>query len=542
MVLTSIALLIATQPMGVRSADADRPNVLFIAVDDLNDWVGFLQGHPQVKTPQMDRLAARGLVFANAHCAAPLCNPSRAAIFSGRQPWESGVFNNDDGDIRQRQPEWVLLPTHFQRAGYVTFGTGKLLHQKGTGLFDDAFFPEQRWSPFDPNEVKYTPQELPSKGTDRPRHAMELNGRPIVLPFNGLPSDRAPSTAAGESFDWGPVEVTDEQMGDGQIARWGADKLRRKHDQPFFLAVGFYRPHIPLFAPRKYFDLYDGIEIALPPVKDDDLDDLGPTGRKWATEAVTAGAHDTVVKHQEWQSAVKAYLACVSFIDAQVGLLLDALESGPHASNTIVVLWGDHGWHLGEKQHWGKWTGWQRATRVPLVIALPERAAPGARPARTTAPVSLLDLYPTLIELCGLPPREQLAGKSLVPLLRDPQGHSERTVISTFDRGNHAVMDSRWRYIRYADGSQELYDCQSDPHEWTNLAGEPEHQSRMREMSRQLPPVNDSPCESFNPQPQVLKLRYSISNGPERIGLVGFASSVDSHAPGRDPIGCPAGR
>jgi arylsulfatase A-like enzyme len=304
-----------------------------------------------------------------------------------------------------------------------------------------------------------------------------------------MPSDRAPDTRGGESFDWGPLDVDDEDMGDGKITTWAVERLGRAHAQPFFMGVGFYRPHIPLFAPKKYFDLYDGIEIQLPPVQEDDLADLSDTGKKWALEAVTAGAHATVLQHKQWQDAVKAYLACVSFVDAQVGKLLDALDAGPHADNTVIVLWGDHGWHLGEKQHWGKWTGWQRSTRVPLMVA-PTRGTPAdasRRDARCAEPVSLLDLYPTLIEMCGLPAREGLSGHSLVPLLREPAQATGRAVLTTFDQGNYSVMGARWHYIRYADGSEELYDLPADPNEWTNLAGNPDHAATKQEMAKQIP-------------------------------------------------------
>ncbi|MEW6305486.1 MAG: sulfatase [Verrucomicrobiota bacterium] len=468
-------------------AAAPRPNVLFIAVDDLNDWIGPLRGHPQVKTPNMDRLAARGVVFANAHCAAPLCNPSRAAIFSGRQPFETGVLANDEKAIRKLHPNLVLLPQHFKQAGYHTLGTGKLLHQKSTGLCDEEFFPEQRWSPFAPKQVQYAPEELASKGTDNPRHTTTLKGRTIVLPLNRMPSDRAPKGAAGESFDWGPLDVTDSDMGDGQIADWAVRQLGQAGTQPFFLAVGFYRPHIPLYAPKKYFDLYVGVKIHLPEGRADDLDDLSPAGRKWALEAVTAGAHATVVKHGQWEAAVKAYLACVSFVDAQVGKLLDALDASPHAANTLIVLWGDHGWHLGEKQHWGKWTGWQRSTRVPLLIAPPRNASGFAAGSTCNAPVGLIDLYPTLIEMCALPPREGLSGKSLAPWLRDPKKSSDRAIITTFDAGNYSITGARWHYIRYADGSEELYDRDNDPHEWTQLAGKPQYAAVKEEMKKWLP-------------------------------------------------------
>lgn len=453
-------------------AMAAPPNVLFIAVDDLNDWVGCLGGHPQVKTPHIDRLAARGMVFTNAQCAAPLCNPSRAAVFSGKQPFETGVLANDEANIRRVRPDLVLLPQHFQRSGYRTYGTGKLLHQTSRGLFDEEFFPEQRWSPFAAGQVNYTAEELPSKGTDNPRHVTELKGKIVVLPLNRLPSDRAADRRGGESFDWGPLDVDDADMGDGQIAAWAAERLSRKHEQPFFLTVGFYRPHIPLFAPRKYFEMYAQQNLQLPLVDPADLNDLSETARERALSAETAGAHATVVKYGQWQAAIQGYLACISFVDAQVGKLLAALDNGPHASDTIVVLWGDHGWHLGEKQHWGKWTGWERSTRVPLILA-PAResgSTPVERGARCAAPVSLVDLYPTLCEMCGLPAREGLSGVSLVPWLREPTRTSTRAVITTFGQGNFSVLGSRWHYLRYADDSEELYDRQADPHEWTNVA------------------------------------------------------------------------
>ena len=483
-ILLTVALLFGLQA----GAAVRRPNVLFIAVDDLNDWIGCLGGHPQVKTPNIDRLAKRGVLFTNAHCAAPLCNPSRAAVFSGRHPFETGVLANDESDIRKMRPEIVLIPQHFKQAGYKTFGCGKLLHQKGAGLFDEDLFPEQRWSPFEAKEVDYTPEELPSKGTENPRHVTELKGKPIILPLNRMPSDRAPDKRAGESFDWGPLDVEDADMGDGQIAAWAVERLQRAKGQPFFLGVGFYRPHIPLFAPQKYFDLYDGVDITLPEVKADDLDDLGATGRQRALEADTAGLHATVLKHRQWQTAVKAYLACISFVDAQVGRLLDALDSGPNAGNTVIVLWGDHGWHLGEKQHWGKWTGWQRATHVPLIVAPPRDMAGGSQVgAKCNSPVSLLDLYPTLIEFCGLPALQGLSGKSLVPALKDPRQGSDRVVITTFDTGNHSITGARWHYLHYADGSEELYDTPADPHEWSNLAGKPEHAADLARMRSQIP-------------------------------------------------------
>jgi arylsulfatase A-like enzyme len=498
LLLAAFAAVAAACTPRVLAAES-RPNVLFIAIDDLNDWVGPLGGHPQVKTPNMDRLARRGVVFTSAHCAAPLCNPSRAAVFSGRHPFESGVLSNDERNIRKDRPDLVLIPQHFKQAGYRTFGTGKLLHHKGAGMFDEEFFPEQRWSPFGARQADYTDAELPGKATANPRHVTELKGRTVVLPLNRMPSDRAPGSKDGESFDWGPLEVDDADMGDGQIASWSAERLGRAHEQPFFIGTGFYRPHIPLFAPRRYFDLYAGLDIQLPHVKDDDLNDLSTTGRQWALDAVTAGAHTTVVKHGQWPAAVQAYLACVSFVDAQIGSMLDSLDAGPNADNTLIVLWSDHGWHLGEKQHWGKWTGWQRSTRVPLIVVPPRKTAPVAYQPGTTCnqPVSLLDLYPTLIAICGLPPREGLSGRSLVPALKDPLQPGDRSVITTFDAGNYSVTGSRWHYIRYADGNEELYDSQTDPNEWTNLAARPEHAGQlagMRALTPSVQPVAIAPA------------------------------------------------
>lgn len=484
----NVAVLIAVC-FAMSARAASPPNVLFIAIDDLNDWVGCLGGHPQARTPNIDRLSKRGVLFINAHCAAPLCNPSRAAVFSGQQPFETGVFANDETNIRTIRPDLVLIPQHFKQAGYRTFGTGKLLHQTSRRLFDEDFFPDLRWGPLDPKQVEYTEEELPSKGTANPRHVTKWNGQAIVLPLNQMPSDRAPQSKSGESFDWGPFDADDEDLGDGQIAAWAAARLRRAHQQPFFMGVGFYRPHIPLYAPKKYFDLYADRDVQLPPVKDNDLDDLSDTARARALEAGTAGAHATVVKYNQWQAAAKAYLACIAFVDAQIGKLVDALDAGPNANNTLVVLWGDHGWHLGEKQHWGKWTGWRRATHVPLIVSPPRDAMSGGYQmgAKCAEPVSLVDLYPTLIELCGLPAREGLSGQSLTRLMRHPAQATGRAVITTFDRGNYSVMAARWHYIRYADGSEELYDLQTDPNEWTNLGQDASHAATKQQLAQHLP-------------------------------------------------------
>jgi len=273
----------------------------------------------------MDRLAREGVVFANAHCPAPL-------------PFHTGVYSNSHQLLKLR-PDLTLLPKHFEAHGYRTFGTGKLLHRKIAKLYNKTYFTEQRWSPFT-NQGARGP--LPPN---------------ITLPLNGMPNDRIEFRGRQNSFDWGAVDAEDHEMGDGKVADWAVEQIGRDHDRPFFLAVGFYRPHTPLFAPRKYFETYPADSIVVPEVMENDLDDLSEAAQALAHSTSTAGLHKTVLEHGQWKNAVGAYLACVSFVDAQIGKMLDALEQSPHAENTIVILWSDHSWHLGEKEHWGRPAG-----------------------------------------------------------------------------------------------------------------------------------------------------------------------------------------
>ena len=457
---------------------AERPNILFIGVDDLNDWIGCLNGHPQARTPNIDRLAKRGVLFTNAHCAAPACNPSRAAVFSGLMPERTGVWSNDSQKIEKASPKTILLPHFFRSEGYQTLGTGKLLHGKTTGFFDESFQVNQRWSPFPKNAVRYTKVELTSKGTNNPRHLMKDSlGRQVVLPINRMPSDRKPNKPDGESFDWGGFDVPDSDFGDTQITSWAMEKLQGGlgDKKPFFLGVGYYRPHIPLFAPQKYFNRFKGSPGKLPFVVTDDLKDVGPIASKWARDPVTAGSHETVLKHRQWRAAVEAYLACTTYVDHEIGRLLNALDKSNAADDTWIFIWSDHGWHLGEKEHWGKWTGWERSTKVPLIVVPPKRLAKQFAPAgsRCDQPVGLIDLFPTLSNVCGLSAPENLDGKSLLPLLLDPAKQTDRVIITTFGKGNFSLRNIRWRYLSYANGEEELYDLKNDPNEWANLSGDP---------------------------------------------------------------------
>lgn len=468
------------------------PNVLMISVDDLNDWVGFLNQHPQALTPNMDRIAERGIVFSNAHCASPACNPSRASIFTGRMPWQTGVWSNRSYRLMQAHPDTRVLPLEFKDAGYRTLGTGKLMHstEKANAIiFDQHFNVEQRWSPLTRDLVRYRRDELASKGTQNPRHEVVFNEQPMTLPLNGMPSDRSPDKADGESFDWGPMDIPDSAMGDSQITDWAIERLSDESEKPFFMGVGYYRPHIPLWAPAKYFDRLKDQNVVLPPHLSEDLRDLSTSGKRWALEADTAGLHSTVVAAGQWEEAVKGYLACTTFVDSQIGRLLDALENSRHRDNTMIVLFSDHGWHLGEKQHWGKWTGWERSTRVPLVIVLPngQTMLPETGAKSCDVPVSLIDLHPTLTELCGIESPANLDGQSLVPMLQNPGQASTRVAISVFDRGNISVRDSSFRLIRYADDSTELYNIDHDPNEWKNLANNPSYATVVERLRQQIP-------------------------------------------------------
>ncbi len=430
-----------------------QPNVLFICIDDLNDWVGCLGGHPDVKTPNLDRLAARGVLFSRAYCAAPACGPSRTAVMTGIRPATSGVYNNaqpfrESGVLRDA----VTLPQHFMGHGYAAMGSGKIYH----GIFPDPPSWDDYW---------------PSKMTTRPPDPMP-DGRPL----NGIPETR--------HFDWGPVNVDNAEMGDVQVAEWVSGQLSKQHDTPFFLGCGFYKPHLPWYVPGKYFDMYPVDTITLPNVKEDDLDDIPEQGRRIARPG---GDHATVLEHGQWRKAVQGYLASITFADDCLGTVIDALDAGPNSDDTIVILWSDHGWHLGEKLHWRKFALWEEATRNVLMVAAPGVTKPGGV---CDATVNLLDVYPTLVDLCGLSPKPELEGESLVPFLRDPARPSNRPSLTTRSRNSHSLRSDRWRYIRYSDGTEELYDHDADEMEWDNLAGDPALGDVKRELAVWLPVVN----------------------------------------------------
>lgn len=437
---------------------AEKPNVLFIAIDDQNDWIGCLGGHPQIKTPHIDQLASRGTVFLNAHCQSPLCNSSRTSLMTGLRPSTTGVyglapwFRNIDA-----YKDLVSLPQKFRNNGYRTYTTGKIYH--------GGYGRRKKDNEFDvigpPPGVGVRPKEMLVKTTPNPH--------PLV--------------------DWGVFPHRDEDKGDWKVASWAVEQLNDIPDEPFFLSVGFFLPHVPCYATQKWFDLYPEESLLLPEIQPMDRADT-PRFSWYLHWKLPEVRLKYLREANEWKNLVRSYMACTSFVDSQVGRVLDALEASGKAENTIVVLWSDHGWHIGEKEITGKNTLWDDGTRVPLIFA-----GPGVQAGqRCTKPAELLDMYPTLIELCGMSKEERLEGLSLQPQLQDASAVRKRPAITTHNHDNHGVRSEHWRYIHYADGSEELYDMRVDPNEWKNLASDSRYTEILNEHRSWMPKTSAMPA------------------------------------------------
>jgi arylsulfatase A-like enzyme len=424
---------------------ASRPNVLMISVDDLNDWVGALHGHPDTLTPNIDRLARKGVVFTDAHASSPLCGPSRAALLSGIRASTSGFHDNKSRfTAHPVLMDNENLPQFFKRQGYRTMGSGKIFHYHYPEFWDESL---------DKGPRMYKAGQPKRNGTD----------------LIGI-------------FDWGPLSRDDSEMDDYKMAQFAVDRLTRDYDEPFFLTCGIYLPHLPWYAPQAYFDKFPLDSITMPVVCPDDIDDLPPAALKVIN--LSYYEHVAALGPEISRQAVQAYLASVHFADAQVGRVLDALEQSSYRDNTIVVLFGDHGNHHGQKKKWHKDTLWRESTRAPLIIYAPGMTGNGTSCERMA---SLIDIYPTLAELVGAQPPKHLEGRSLKSLLDNPAQEWNHGVITNRRPGENSVRTEKWCYIRYSDGSEELYNREKDPHEWTNLAKNPEYLSVKKMMAEKLP-------------------------------------------------------
>lgn len=442
-----LAVLSASPQLAAESDNkSSKPNVLFIAIDDLNHWVGHLGVHPQTKTPNMDRLASIGVSFNKAYCVAPACNPSRAALMSGMRPSTTGCYDNAQ-DWKPAIREDQLLNSTFMRAGYDVFGAGKIYH--------GGFGHGEEWTEYFTKDGGGNMQRHPSAKDDG---------------------------VGGIKFS--PLANTDKDMADFKVVSYGIEQLQAKHEKPFFLAVGIVKPHMPFSVPKKWFDMFPLGTIQLPPHTENDLADVPPAGIKMAKPD---GDHKQILESGRWKEAVQAYLATIAFCDSQVGRLLDALEASPYRDNTIVCLWSDHGWSLGEKEHWRKFALWEEPTRTVFIWKVPDLTPAGVQCDR---PVDYMSIYPTLCSLTGVAKPSHVEGWDISPLLKDPKAKWEAPALTTFHKNNHAFRSEQYRYIRYADGSEELYDHANDPNEWTNVADDPKLSRVKTELLKFAPEIN----------------------------------------------------
>jgi arylsulfatase A-like enzyme len=425
-----------------------RPNILFIAIDDMNDWTGFLGGHPQAITPNMDRLAQKGVNFSNAHCSAPGCSPSRNSLLYGVEPFNSGLyaFYDQAGFSEEVLKPYTAMTTFFLENGYHTYGSGKIHHRREpTPMEWTEFYEKEKTNPLQFDDVEGYIQGKSGK----------MRFSPTLNPL--------------------------EDHTDYKNTSFGVDVLSRKHDQPFFLAVGIVRPHLPFTCPKQFFDLYPK-EVEPPRINPTDHSDIPAVGRAMAK----VGDDNKFKRDEAWNKVRRAYLACISWADFNVGRLIDALEASPYAENTVVVLWSDHGYGMGEKKHFRKFALWEETTRVPFII-WDAREKKAIRGREVKDGVSLINVYRTLAELSGLEAPDYVDGFSLVPQLKDSSVPVEGPAICSWGRGNYTVRTRTWRYTRYYDGGEELYDHAKDPDEWTNLADNPEYADVKKRLTMKLP-------------------------------------------------------
>jgi len=446
-----VIVSIAVQSCSADSSTNDTPNILFIAIDDMNDWTGFLGGHPQASTPNLNRLAKKGINFTNAHCPAPGCSPSRNALLYGVEPFESGLYPFYSDEMHEQLMEtYTSLPRFYKENGYNTFGAGKIHHGSKA---DD-----RQWNDY---LVGESGNKIFKEGKGY------IRGKDKKLSFR-------------------PTYHIDKEHADHQVASYGIDILKQKHEKPFFLAVGIVKPHLPFDCPVRFFDSLPG-KIDAPAILKEDLLDIPAEANSFRR----ARDDREFKKDSAWEDVRRAYLACISWADYNIGRVLDELENSPYADNTIIVVWSDHGYHLGEKMSFRKFTLWEEATRVPFIIYDP-RSGKKEEGRSCAQPVSLINIYRTLAEMTGIEVPEYVAGESLVPQLDDPQSPLKQPAITSWGRGNYSLRTKDWRYTRYFDGTEELYNHKEDHNEWQNLADDPESEEMKNKLKNYLP-VNEAP-------------------------------------------------
>ncbi|HZM04778.1 MAG TPA: sulfatase [Candidatus Saccharimonadales bacterium] len=435
-----------------------KPNVLFIAIDDLTCALG-CYGHPEVSSPNLDRFAKESVRFERAYCQFPLCNPSRSSLLSGMRPDTTKIFGNGVR-VRDHFPNVVTLPQLFKNNGYFSGRVGKMFHygvpgQIGTSGLDDA----PSWN-----------QVVNPSGRDRDDQADVINFTPS-------------NKNLGASLCWMEAKGTDAEQTDGKVANETIKMLEAHKDGPFFIGCGFYRPHVPDIATKPYFDLYPLESITLPQEPEGHVAGIPPI-------ALTVKPANYGLESEKLRIFKRAYYAATSFVDSQFGRVMEALHRLNLDDNTIVVVWSDHGWCLGEHGQWQKMLLFEESAHVVLMIRVPHGEGNGQTSPRT---VELVDLYPTLADFCGLTPPSSLEGKSLRPLLRDPKARWDTPALTQVTRGKgimgRSIRTEKWRYTEWAGGARgrELYDQDADPHEYRNLAGDPKYATTVAELSSRLP-------------------------------------------------------
>lgn len=455
---TLLCASIAAPTLAANKGD-ERPNILFIAVDDLNDWSPCLGNYPKAYTPNIDKLAARGMLFTNAHCQAPISGPSRTSIMTGLLPSSTGVYLQIQDkiikDANERTAQVKFLTEYFKESGYVALGAGKIFHNgDGAETFDEygGFYGGLKSNPMPAN-------------SERLNYDWKWFGKWRTM------------------TDWGVIDgVEDEDMGDYLVAEWVKKAISRDHDKPFFIGAGFTRPHNPWHVPKKWFDMFPEEEMVTPPYKADDYDDI-PEIAQQVNLMPQMPTTTWLIESNKWKSLIQSYLACMAFVDAQVGKVVEALDNSKYADNTIIVLFSDHGYHFGEKNRTCKQSLWERSTHVPLIFAGCNIDANQ----RCAEPVGLIDIYPTLLELCGLKENRDNEGLSLVKQIKNPKAKRKVGALTTYGMGNSSVIFDGYHYIEYEDGSQELYNLTDDPNEWYNIASNSENAKIIAKLREQLP-------------------------------------------------------